>query len=94
MRTLSPDPIAESARYYAKTGIYPINHTVIMRRSLIDADLLPSNGRATLASDLFPYGVATNYHTLQTALAYSTEQGLTPRDVTIEDLTVPNVLDT
>ena len=36
VRTLFPDPLAESARYYAKTGIYPVNHVVIMRRSLYE----------------------------------------------------------
>ena len=127
VRTLFPSPLAESARYYAKTGIYPINHVVIMRRSLyeqypwaarnlydafvkakdlwaartleqaqpfIDAGLLPPEARATLSTDLFPYGVAANRHTLETALAYSTEQGLTSRVVTIEELVAPTLLDT
>ena len=127
VRTLFPDPLAESARYYAKTGVYPINHVVIMRRSLyeehpwaarnlldafekakgvaaaraaelaqpyIEAGLLPSGARKAMAADLFPYGVAANRHTLETALAYSTEQGLTPRVVTIEELFAPTLLDT
>ncbi len=38
IRPLFPDRAAEGRRYYAKTGIYPINHTVVMRR-----DLLASN---------------------------------------------------
>jgi len=33
-RTLFPDPAAEGRRFYAKTGLYPINHGVVMRRSL------------------------------------------------------------
>jgi 4,5-dihydroxyphthalate decarboxylase len=32
--TLFPDPAAEGRRFYAKTGLYPINHGVVMRRSL------------------------------------------------------------
>jgi 4,5-dihydroxyphthalate decarboxylase len=32
---LFPDPAAEGRRYYAKTGLYPINHTVVLRRSLL-----------------------------------------------------------
>ena len=127
VQTLFPNPLAESARYYAKTGIYPINHVVIMRRSLyeqypwaarnlydafvkakelwmsraleqaqpfVDAGLLPSNTRAALTTDLFPYGVAGIRHTLETALSYSTEQGLTPRVVSIEELMAPSLLDT
>ncbi len=35
-RYLFPDPAAESRRYYAKTGLFPINHTVVVRRSLLE----------------------------------------------------------
>ena len=36
-RFLFPDPAAEGRRYYAKTGLYPINHTVVVRRSLLES---------------------------------------------------------
>ena len=36
VRALFPDGAAEGRRYYAKTGIYPINHTVVMRRDLYE----------------------------------------------------------
>ncbi len=36
VRPLFPDRAAEGRRYYAKTGIYPINHTVVVRRSLVE----------------------------------------------------------
>lgn len=35
-RRLFADPIAESARYYQKTGIFPFNHTVVVRRSIYE----------------------------------------------------------
>jgi 4,5-dihydroxyphthalate decarboxylase len=35
-RPLFPDPAAEGRRYYAKTGLFPINHTVVIRRSLLE----------------------------------------------------------
>ena len=36
VRRLFPNPVAEGARYYRKTGIYPINHGMIVRRSLLE----------------------------------------------------------
>jgi 4,5-dihydroxyphthalate decarboxylase len=36
VRPMFPDREAEGRRYYAKTGIYPINHTVVVRRSLYE----------------------------------------------------------
>ena len=37
IRTLFPDPAAEARRYYRKTGVYPINHLLVVRRSLFEA---------------------------------------------------------
>ena len=36
IRTLFPDPQAEGARYYQKTGFYHINHGVVVRRSILE----------------------------------------------------------
>jgi 4,5-dihydroxyphthalate decarboxylase len=36
-RYLFPDPAAEGRRFYAKTGLFPINHTVVMRRTLLES---------------------------------------------------------
>jgi 4,5-dihydroxyphthalate decarboxylase len=36
VRPLFPDPVAESLRLYRKTGIYPINHCVAVRRSVLE----------------------------------------------------------
>lgn len=36
VRTLFDDPAAERRRFYDKTGVYPINHTLVMRRSLYE----------------------------------------------------------
>jgi len=35
-RYLFPDPAAEGRRFYAKTALFPINHTVVVRRSLLE----------------------------------------------------------
>jgi 4,5-dihydroxyphthalate decarboxylase len=36
IRTLFPEPAAEGVRYYQKTGIFPINHGVVVKRSLLE----------------------------------------------------------
>ena len=36
VRWLFPDPLAEGVRYYRKTGIFPINHCVVVRKSLAE----------------------------------------------------------
>jgi 4,5-dihydroxyphthalate decarboxylase len=35
-RLLFPDPIDEGRRYFQKTGIYPINHGMVVRRSIYE----------------------------------------------------------
>jgi 4,5-dihydroxyphthalate decarboxylase len=36
VRTLFADPVAEGVRYYAKTGILPVNHVVVIRAGLLE----------------------------------------------------------
>jgi len=36
IKTLFPDPVAEGVRYYKKTGIYPINHGMVVRREIAE----------------------------------------------------------
>jgi 4,5-dihydroxyphthalate decarboxylase len=36
IKTLFPDPAAEAVRYYRKTGIFPINHAMVIRRTLAE----------------------------------------------------------
>jgi 4,5-dihydroxyphthalate decarboxylase len=38
IRPLFPDRTAEARRYFAATGIYPINHCVVARRSLLERE--------------------------------------------------------
>ncbi len=35
-KTLFPDPHAEGVRFYQKTGIYPINHCMVIRREIAE----------------------------------------------------------
>jgi 4,5-dihydroxyphthalate decarboxylase len=36
IKYLFPDPLAEGIRYYHKTGLYPINHMMVIRRSVLE----------------------------------------------------------
>ena len=35
-KTLFPDPHAEGVRFYQRTGIYPINHCMVIKREIVD----------------------------------------------------------
>ncbi len=35
-KPLFPDPVAEGVRYYKKTGIYPINHGMVIKREIAE----------------------------------------------------------
>jgi 4,5-dihydroxyphthalate decarboxylase len=36
VRRLFPNPVAEGRRYYQKTGIFPINHGMVVRRTILE----------------------------------------------------------
>lgn len=90
-RSLFPDPAAESARYLAKTGIVPINHGVVVRRSIVEEnpgvarDIYDAFLRAHDGS-IAPYGVRANRGAIDTLLQYLHEQRLTQRLVGIGDM--------
>jgi 4,5-dihydroxyphthalate decarboxylase len=126
IKTLFPDPIAEGVRYFRKTGLYPINHTMVIRRSLaeahpwlmlnilktfndanaiadrariehvayhIETGLLPADCARTIARPVITHGVAANRAVIEAAARHSVEQGLTPREIKVEQLFAPNTLD-
>ena len=49
--------------------------------------------REMIGDDPFPYGIKANKAMLDTIIAFSHEQGLTPRKMTVEDLFAPSTLD-
>ncbi len=123
IKPLFPDAAAEGIRYYQKTGIYPINHGMVVRREIaernpwviinllkafneanaianrervehvayhLETGMVPPQYRAALASPVLTHGIKANRHILETAAAYSHEQGLTPRMLKLDELFAPN----
>lgn len=100
-RLLFPDPVAEGRRYFAKTGIYPINHCMVVRRSLAEEhpwvvsslyDAFCAAQTETARNEM-PYGIRANRPVLDAATAYIHEQGLTDRVVGLDEIFAPSVLD-
>ena len=55
---------------------------------------LVDDDRALLGDDWWPYGIRRNRAAIDAVLRYHHEQGLTKRRLTIEDVFVPDLLDT
>lgn len=76
IRPLFADPSAEADRYYKKTGIYPINHGMVLKRSVFERNpwvainILKAFDRANDIAD-----TERREH-----VAYHLETGLVPRD--------------
>lgn len=93
-RSLFPDPIAEGSRYYAKTGIVPINHTVVVRRSILEehpavaADIYEAFNSVHDRS-IAPYGVQANRMALETLMQYLADQQLTKYRVGLDEVFTP-----
>lgn len=127
---LFPDPKSEEIRYYKKTGIFPINHTIVIKnevyeenheigmalfrmfdeakkmsyRELDDHDFVtPPNlvwqreafqeQKTVFGNDPYPYGFKQNLKTLQTLSRYCYDQGLSKREVNVEELFAEEALD-
>jgi len=126
VRLLFPDPEAEGQRYFAKTGLFPINHGMIVRRSIAEqhpwvmlniysafvrakeagyarlrqlaeghtaTGLLPRDAAKALNQDPYLYGVKGNRKVLETIAAYSHEQGLTSREVPLDEVFAAATMD-
>ena len=73
-KTLFPDPHAEGVRFYQKTGIYPINHCMVIKREIVDR-------HQWTVLNLFKAFVRANdiaENARMEAVAYHLETGLLP----------------
>ena len=120
------DPIAEGIRYYEKTGLYPINHGMVIRRELAEkhpwallnlfkafeaanevanqqriehtdyhaaAGLITPDCAKALRTPIIRHGIKASRPTIEAAAAYSVEQGLTPRQMKLEEIFAASTMD-
>lgn len=95
VRTVIPDADASAAEWSRRTGVYPINHVVVVKDALLAehswlADELMRLFVASkqLADDTVPYGLAANRPAIELLMRYAAEQGLIPRAYRVEELFV------
>jgi 4,5-dihydroxyphthalate decarboxylase len=116
----------EEMRFFQKTNIFPIMHTVVIKESVLDkypwvalsllhafrqskddawhrmkdprtislawARELIEEQRAVLGADPWPTGLDPNRKILETLMRYSTDQGMWPGGIPLEELFYPSTL--
>lgn len=98
LRPLFADPAAEAARWYARHGVVPVNHLVVVTKQLAASrpdvvrdlyDLL-KRSKAEVGPlgvpDLLPFGVEANRMPLELMIDYCAQQALIPRRVAVDEL--------
>ncbi|EHR02638.1 hypothetical protein [Bradyrhizobium sp. WSM471] len=98
LQTLFPDPAAEAAKWYARRGVVPVNHLVVVPDQLAKSrpdvvsgiyDLLKRSkmqaGPAAMP-DLVPFGIEANRKPLELIIDYALQQALIPRRYAVEEL--------
>ena len=100
LQSVIPDPEGAAKAWYAKYGLMPVNHMVVVTDELLRskpeavAELyrLLEVSRATAGApkagepDPAPFGKETNRRCLELLASYAVQQGLTPRKLGFEEL--------
>ncbi len=98
LKSLFPDPAAEAVKWYARRGVVPVNHLVVVTESLAKSrpdvvagvyDLLKRNKELAgpaATPDLLPFGIEANRKPLELIVDYAFQQALIPRRYAVEEL--------
>ncbi len=98
LKSLFPDPAAEATKWYARRGVVPVNHLVVVTEQLARSrpdvvvgvyDLLKRNKEQAGPSatpDFVPFGIEANRKPLELIVDYAFQQGLIPRRYAVEEL--------
>ena len=94
IKPLIPNAAEAAKEWYKRTGIYPINHTIVVRNDVLAAhpdlarDLFDAFVAAKRGTDMQAYGIEPNRKALEALVANSVEQGILSRAVTVDELFV------
>lgn len=95
VRTVIPDADAAAAAWSRKTGVYPINHVVVVKDALLaehpwlgDELMRLFHASREAAGGTVAYGVEANRPAIELLMRYAVEQGLIPRPYSVEELFV------
>jgi 4,5-dihydroxyphthalate decarboxylase len=95
VRPVIPNADAVAAEWSRKTGVFPINHVVVVKDTLLAehpwlADELMRLFVASRekAGESVPYGLAANRPAIDLLMRYAAQQGLIPRAYRVEELFV------
>ena len=91
VRTVIPAADAVAQEWSHRTGVFPINHVVVMKDALLAAhpwlaDELMRLFVAAKGDAPVPYGVEANRAAIELLMRYATRQGLIPRPYRVEEL--------
>src|SRR5712691_6886787 len=94
VRTLLPNAAQAEADWAAKSGVRTVNHILTVKKDLVDKNpRLPQEltdlfqrARGSNGASVPPIGVEPNRRAFETLARYAHEQGVTPRQMTMEEL--------
>lgn len=101
IRTVIDDAESAAAAWTAKTGIFPVNHTLSVRTRVLEShpwiahelfELFEESRRIAETEGAAPqpaYGIAGNRASLQMLLDFSAQQHVTPRRYGVDELYLP-----
>src|SRR5262249_55278182 len=86
LKPLFSDPAAEAAKWYARRGVVPVNHLVVVTAvyDLLKASKAKAGAPASL--DLEPFGIEANRKPLELIIEYAFQQALIPRRFAVDEL--------
>jgi 4,5-dihydroxyphthalate decarboxylase len=99
IRTVLPQPAREAAAWYARTGVIPINHMVVVSDQFIAdnpglvreicgvlAGAVPATSRISSMPDFYPSGFDALAPSLERIGCYAFDQGITSRAITAAEI--------